>query len=105
MGEYSNIQSYCAYSKANFCKDDVIQNNENYFQKFDLILTDKDRSLPIIYWLPKLHKAPIGAEADLGGGTRGDAFCIFSNHLLFCNHFEEMQTVLLEVELIINNAP
>ena len=25
--------------------------------------------------------------------------------LLFCNHFEELQTVLFEVELIINNAP
>ena len=26
-------------------------------------------------------------------------------HLLLCNHFEELQTVLFEVELIINNAP
>ena len=25
--------------------------------------------------------------------------------LFFCNHFEELQTVLFEVELIINNAP
>ena len=24
---------------------------------------------------------------------------------IFCNHFEELQTVLIEVELIINNAP
>ena len=24
---------------------------------------------------------------------------------IFCNHFEELQTVLFEVELIINNAP
>ena len=30
---------------------------------------------------------------------------IFSNHLLFCNHFEQLQTVLCEVELVINNAP
>ena len=27
------------------------------------------------------------------------------NHLLFCNHFEELQPVLSEVELITNNAP
>ena len=27
------------------------------------------------------------------------------NHLLFCNHFEELQTLLFEAELIINNAP
>ena len=24
---------------------------------------------------------------------------------IFCNHFEELQTVLIEVELIISNAP
>ena len=27
------------------------------------------------------------------------------NHLLFFNHFEEVQTVLIEVKLIINSAP
>ena len=29
----------------------------------------------------------------------------FLQSLVFCNHFEELQTVLFEVELIINNAP
>ena len=33
------------------------------------------------------------------------AFSIFCNHLFFCNNFEELQTVLFEVELITNNAP
>ena len=33
-------------------------------------------------------------ETDLKG-ARGD---------IFCNHFEELETMLLEVELIINNA-
>ena len=30
---------------------------------------------------------------------------LFCNHLLFCNHFGELQPVLFEVELIMNNAP
>ena len=34
-----------------------------------------------------------------GGWERGGTLPIF------CNHFEELQTVLFEVELIINNAP
>ena len=61
MGEYNNIQSNSTYSKANFSKDDI-KNNENYCQKFDLKLTGKDCSLPIMYWLPKLHKTAIVAR-------------------------------------------
>ena len=37
------------------------------------------------------------------GGTRPSPF--FCNNLFFCNHFEELQNVLFEVELIINNKP
>ena len=29
----------------------------------------------------------------------------FLQSLFFCNHFQELQTVLFEVELIINNKP
>ena len=32
------------------------------------------------------------------------ALPIFCNHMFFCNHIEELQTVLFEVELITNNA-
>ena len=60
MEEYNNIQSYSTYWKTDISKDDIIKNNENYCQKFDLKLTYKDRSLPIMYWFPKLYKAPNG---------------------------------------------
>ena len=52
------------------------------------------------------------AEADLrrkgegGGGGEGGAFPpYFLQSLILCNHFEELQTMLVEVELITNNAP
>ena len=38
------------------------------------------------------------------GGT-GGARPVFLQSLVFCDHFEELQTVLIEVKLIINNAP
>ena len=38
-----------------------------------------------------------------GGGTGGAPY--FLQSLVFCNHFEELQTMLFEVEQIINNAP
>ena len=45
-----------------------------------------------------LHISEI-SEADLMGGAWGAC------PLIFCNHFEELQTMLFEVELILNNAP
>ena len=37
----------------------------------------------------------------MGGGGRRPLFF----NLLFCDHFEELQTVLIEVKLFIDNAP
>ena len=48
-------------------------------------------------------------EADLRGrggeGAGGAPPPYFLQSLVFCNDFEELQTTLFEVELIINNAP
>ena len=47
-------------------------------------------------------------EADSGGrvcGEGGRDLLFFAITYFFCNHFEELQTVLFEIELIINNAP
>ena len=43
-------------------------------------------------------------EGDLEGGVGREGAPFFCNHLFFCNHFEELQTVLIAVKLIINNA-
>ena len=47
------------------------------------------------------------AEADLRrrGGGGGGVPPYFLQSLILCNHFEELQTMLFEVELITNNAP
>ena len=39
---------------------------------------------------------------EWGVGVRAPYFL---RSLVFCNHFEELQTMLFKVELIINNAP
>ena len=45
-------------------------------------------------------------EEDLDGGAKGALSPFFlCNHLFFCNHFWELQTVLIEVKMISNNAP
>ena len=48
------------------------------------------------------------SETGLEGGARGARLpppLSFTITCLFCNHFEELQTVFIEVKLIINNAP
>ena len=44
-------------------------------------------------------------DADLRGTRGARAPPYFLQSLVFCNDFEELQTMLFEVELIINNAP
>ena len=34
-----------------------------------------------------------------------DLECFFATTCFFCDHFEELQTVLIKVKLMINNAP
>ena len=45
--------------------------------------------------------SPVILETEV----RGAPPSYFLQSLAFCNHFEELQTMLFEVELIINNAP
>ena len=48
------------------------------------------------------HELDENAEADLRGARPPLMFAITC---FFCNHYEELQTVLYEVKLITNNAP
>ena len=50
------------YSKAAYPIKEIIQANINYCKKFDLNITELDKLLPILYWLLKIHKTPIGAR-------------------------------------------
>ena len=45
----STPQIFCCYS----------------YRTFDLIITGLDKLLPILYWLPKMHKTPIGARFNV----------------------------------------
>ena len=50
------------YSKATHSIEEIIQGNISYCKRFDLSITELDKSLPIMYWLPKMHKTPVGAR-------------------------------------------
>ena len=50
------------YPKAAHSIEEIIQGNISYCKTFDLNITELDKSLPIMYWLPKMHKTPVGAR-------------------------------------------
>ena len=66
----------------------------------------------ILHLKPKISISSLKSKQDYlhalesdSGGREGCTFPIFCNHLFFCNHFKELQTLLFEVELIINDVP
>ena len=59
---YGNTPSQKTYSQVDISKEDIINANINYCKKFDLDVTNNDKTLPIMYWLPKMHKTPVGAR-------------------------------------------
>ena len=50
------------YSKTAHSNEEIIQTNINYCKNFDLNIIEFDKSLPIMYWLPKRHKTRIGTR-------------------------------------------
>ena len=50
------------YSKATHSTEEIIQPNIRSCKKFDLNIKELDKSLPIMYWLPKIHKTLVGVR-------------------------------------------
>ena len=40
----------------------IVQAILNYFNEFDLNITKRDKTLPIVYWLLEMRKASVGAR-------------------------------------------
>ena len=47
------------YLKATHSINEIIQRNINYCKRFDLDIAELDKSLPIMYWLPKCIRRPL----------------------------------------------
>ena len=57
LGEGNNT-----YVKTEKTVDEIIQDNVEYSERLKLKVEEKDRSLPVMYWIPKKHKQPSGAR-------------------------------------------
>ena len=46
------------YTKDNSNLEDIIKNHVNYFKKLNIVIPPSQHDLPMIYWIPKIHKSP-----------------------------------------------
>ena len=44
------------YCKANNCCVEIIDESTEYTKRLGFKITDKEKTLPIMYWIPKIHK-------------------------------------------------
>ena len=50
------------YKVSDLNKEVIIQNNVEFCAKYNFKVSDEQKTLPIIYWIPKMHKTPIGSR-------------------------------------------
>ena len=50
------------YCKTNKSCDEIIDENTEYTKRLGFKITEKEKILPIIYWIPIMNKNPIGAS-------------------------------------------
>ena len=48
-----------SYSQTLKSKEELNETNIKYCKTFDLKITEQDKTLPIMYWLPKMYNTPI----------------------------------------------
>ena len=57
----NNLQPNPTYNFCNVTPDEVIDDNVETSKKYGLVVADnKFKSLPLMYWMPKMHKNPVG---------------------------------------------
>ena len=48
------------YTPSERVRDEIISENCEYTSKLGYSVSDEDKILPVMYWIPKMHKTPIG---------------------------------------------
>ena len=56
------MKSNGKYKKINKNQEEIIQDNLEYNTHLKLANGSKDKGLPIMYWIPKLYKNPVGSR-------------------------------------------
>ena len=79
------------YLQTQKSKEEFIETNTKYCKRIDLKITEQDKTIPIMYWLPKMHKAPIGARFIVASKNCSNKLLsdvIFTVFKMIFNHVE-----------------
>ena len=55
---YGNSQTNSTYKRMSLSKQEIILNHASFMTSCNINLSEEDRNLPSLYWIPKLHKYP-----------------------------------------------
>ena len=47
------------YEKSDRSKEEIVDDNQIYSEKLGYSLSEKEKDLPTMYWIPKMHKNPV----------------------------------------------
>ena len=50
------------YSKSVRTFNDIAEETINFCKRFEIQIEEKSKQLPSMYWIPKMHKKPVGAR-------------------------------------------
>ena len=57
-------------------KEKFIETKVKYNKKFDFKITEQDKTLPTMYWLPKMHKTSTGSRFIVPSKPAILSFCL-----------------------------
>ena len=47
------------YTSCQMLSEDIVNTHDTFTKSFGIELSDDDKKLPYLYWIPKLHKSPV----------------------------------------------
>ena len=62
MKEIGGSDGTNTYTKSDLCKDEIISDSQEFSKRLGLKVEGDDLDLPIMYWMPKMHKFPSGSR-------------------------------------------
>ena len=65
----NNFAFTCKMFYVNRFLSELVIKNKQFCEKFGLTISEKQKSLPSMYWIPKMHKNPVGARFIVASKT------------------------------------